>query len=62
MWAGRASGGPQPLGASPPADRGALPAMSSSYDRHASGQVSPKQDGCAQQVQGESPGPVSGCA
>lgn len=49
-------GRPQPLGASPSADRGAFPAMSSSHDRHASRQVSPQQDGCAQQVQGESLG------
>uniref|UniRef100_A0A8C8Z0M1 Polycomb group ring finger 2 n=1 Tax=Prolemur simus TaxID=1328070 RepID=A0A8C8Z0M1_PROSS len=33
-------------------DRGALPAVPSSHDRHASCQVSSQQDGCAQQVQG----------
>lgn len=49
--------GPQPLGASPPADGGAIPAMPSGHDCHASRQVSSQQDGCAQQVQGESPGP-----
>uniref|UniRef100_A0A8D1N976 Polycomb group ring finger 2 n=1 Tax=Sus scrofa TaxID=9823 RepID=A0A8D1N976_PIG len=34
------------------ADRGALPAMPSSHDRHAPRKVSPQQDGRAQQVQG----------
>uniref|UniRef100_A0A8D1EEY5 Polycomb group ring finger 2 n=1 Tax=Sus scrofa TaxID=9823 RepID=A0A8D1EEY5_PIG len=33
-------------------DRGALPAMPSSHDRHAPRKVSPQQDGRAQQVQG----------
>lgn len=62
VWAGReCRGGPQPLGASSPADRCALPAMPSSHDCHASCQVSPQQDGCAQQVQGESLAPFETC-
>ncbi|KAF3816849.1 hypothetical protein GH733_014197 [Mirounga leonina] len=32
-------------------DRGAIPAMPSGHDRHASRQVSSQQDGCAQQVE-----------
>uniref|UniRef100_A0A8C5K8D4 Zinc finger C3HC4 RING-type domain-containing protein n=1 Tax=Jaculus jaculus TaxID=51337 RepID=A0A8C5K8D4_JACJA len=34
------------------ADRGALPEVPGSHDGHAPCQVSPQQDGCAQQVQG----------
>uniref|UniRef100_A0A667I064 Polycomb group ring finger 2 n=1 Tax=Lynx canadensis TaxID=61383 RepID=A0A667I064_LYNCA len=33
-------------------EKGAVPAMPSSHDRHASRQVSSQQDGCAQQIQG----------
>lgn len=36
-----------------PTDRGALPAMPSSHDCHAPRKVSPQQNGCTQQVQGE---------
>ena len=35
--------------------------MPSSHDCHASCQVSPQQDGCAQQVQGESLAPFETC-
>lgn len=62
MWAEReCMGCTAALGASPPADRGALPAMSCSHDRHASCQISPKQDGRAQQVQGEFLGSFEKC-
>lgn len=43
------------------ADGGAFPAMPSGHDCHAPRQVSPQQDGCAQQVQGESLGALQEC-
>ncbi|EAW60527.1 polycomb group ring finger 2 [Homo sapiens] len=49
---GREEGPPGEWGWGQRENRGALPAMPSSHDRHASCQVSPQQDGCAQQVQG----------
>lgn len=42
-------------GASSPTDRSAIPAVPSGHDRHAPRKVPPKQNGCAQQVQGECP-------